>query len=443
MKVLLIDSGSYFLDFALRAREAGHEVRWFLGPLKGGEVSPVGDGFGFKKVSSWEPHMKWADMIVVSDNAKYTHFLESYRNQGFPIFGANKETTEWELDRNRGQEIMQASGINVIPSVEFKSYNEAIAYVKTNMKRYVSKPNGDAEKALSYVSKSPADLVFMLERWKRNNKLKDSFILQEFHEGIEMAVGGYFGPGGFNDYVLENFEHKKLMNDDKGVNTGEMGTVMKYMTFEQSRLAQEVLRPIEGELYRQGYTGYIDVAVIIDRKGEIWPLEFTSRFGWPLAQIVNSLHDSQDSCEWMYDLLHGFDSFFPSTQVSTGVVVAMPDFPYSRLTRKETTGFPLYGIKEEDWLCGDIHLAECMWDKAPVEENGKIIEKDMVVSAGDYTYIASGQASSISASIDRAYKNVKKVELPNSPIYRTDIGKRLEKQIPELQKNGFATDWVY
>lgn len=443
MKVLLIDPGSYFLDFALRCRESGHEVRWFLGPLAGGEVSPVGAGFGFKKVNSWEAHMKWADMIVVSDNAKYTYFLETWRKQGYPIFGANRSTTEWELDRNKGQEVMKKAGINVIPSVEFKNYNEAISYVKTNMKRYVSKPNGDAEKSLSYVSKSPADLIFMLERWKKNNKLKDSFILQEFHGGIEMAVGGYFGPGGFNNFVLENFEHKKLMNDDKGVNTGEMGTVMKYIPFEQSRLAEEVLRPIEGELYRQGYTGYIDVAVIIDKHGEIWPLEFTSRFGWPLSQIVNSLHETQDACEWMFDLLSGFDSFYPSTNVATGVVVAMPDFPYSRFTRKETTGFPLYGIKEEDYICGDIHLAECMYDKAPVEENGKIIEKDMVVSAGDYTFIASGTAPTISKSIDMAYKNIDKIELPNSPMYRTDIGKRLEKQIPELQKNGFATDWTY
>lgn len=443
MKILLIDSGSYFLDFALRLREWGHEVKWFLSKLKDGDKSPVGDGFGFHKVSSWEPHMKWADMIVVSDNAKYTHFLESWRNKGYPIWGANKETTEWELDRLAGQKIMEKCGIQTIPSTSFSSYNKAIEFVKTNMKRYVSKPNGDAEKSLSYVSKSPADMVFMLERWKNNNKLKESFILQEFHGGIEMAVGGYFGPGGFNNYVLENFEHKKLMNDDKGVNTGEMGTVMKYVELENSLLAKAVLEPIAPELFRQGYTGYIDVSVIIDKKGQIWPLEFTSRYGWPIAQIANSLHDTQDPCEWMLDTLNGFDSFRPSTQVCTGVVVAMPDFPYSRITRKETTGFPLYGLKEEDWLCGDIHLSECMWDVAPLEEDGKIVNKGAVVSAGDYVYTASGSGLTVEKSIERAYKNLEKVDLPNSPIYRTDIGKRLEKQLPELQKHGFASEWSY
>lgn len=443
MKVLLIDPGSYFLDFALRLRNDGHDVRWFIGPLKDGGRSPVGDGFGFTRVKDWEPSMNWADLIVCSDNAKYTHFLEGYRNKGYPIFGANKATTAWELDRQKGQEVMQRCGINTIPSVEFKDYNKAIEYVKKNMKRYVSKPNGDADKALSYVSKSPADLVFMLERWKRTGKLMDKFILQEFHGGVEMAVGGYFGPGGFNNYVLENFEHKKLMNDDKGVNTGEMGTVMKYVEFNKSQLAQLVLKPLEGELYRQKYTGYIDVAVIIDKQGEIWPLEFTSRFGWPLAQIQNSLHDTMDSAEWMHELLEGEDSFFPNTSVCTGVVVAIPDFPYSRLTRKEVCGFPLYGVKEEDYIGGDIHLAECMVDDAPVERNGKIVTEKHVVTAGDYVYIASGKGTTITKSCEKAYKNVSKIDLPNSPIYRTDISKRLEKQLPELQKHGFASEWEY
>ena len=44
MKILLIDASSSFLDFALRCEAAGHEVRIFIGPLKDGSRSPVGDG---------------------------------------------------------------------------------------------------------------------------------------------------------------------------------------------------------------------------------------------------------------------------------------------------------------------------------------------------------------------------------------------------------------
>src|ERR1017187_4111784 len=130
------------------------------------------------------------------------------------------------------------------------------------MKRYVSKPSGDADKALSYVSKGPADMIFMLQNWKLLGKNKAPFLLQEFTAGIEFAVGGWFGKNGFSQFFLENFEHKKLMNGEIGVNTGEMGTAMKYCTAEESLLAREVLLPLEGALFRAGYTGYIDVSVI-------------------------------------------------------------------------------------------------------------------------------------------------------------------------------------
>ena len=42
---------------------------------------------------------------------------------------------------------------------------------------------------------------------------------------------------------------------------------------------------------------------------------------------------------------------------------------------------------------------------------------------------------------DRAYKTIKnKIEIPNSIMYRTDIGCRLEKQLPELHSYGYCPD---
>src|SRR6202000_537986 len=108
---------------------------------------------------------------------------------GYNIFGPSKEAADWELDREIGQEVFRKHGIKVPPYKIFSNYDKAIEYVKKEDRRFVSKPSGDADKALSYVAKSPEDLVYMLTRWKANNKLKGEFILQEFIPGIEMAVG--------------------------------------------------------------------------------------------------------------------------------------------------------------------------------------------------------------------------------------------------------------
>lgn len=438
MKILLIDAHSFFLDFALRCEAEGHEVRVFMAKEKNGDRSDIGDGL-LTKVSDWKSSMKWADLITCCDNDKYINELESYRRDGFPIFAPNVEATKWEIDREYGQEILKSVGIECMDSVQFNNADKAIEFVKKNMKRYVSKPFGDDNKAMSYVSKDPDDMVFMLEDWKKKGKLKAPFMLQEFTAGIEMAVGGWFGRNGFSRYFLENFEFKKLMNGEIGPNTGEMGTAMKYCTAEESYLAQQVLLPLEGHLFRCGYTGYIDVAVIIDKKGRPLPLEFTSRYGWPLFQIQQALHP--DVANWMFDLLNGVDSFEPDTSIAIGVIVGMPPFPYEPYKKDELIGFPIWGMNEKNRF--HIHPAQMKLGKAPVMRGDKIVEESMLVTAGDYPLICSGVGSTVSKAKDKAYDILGSLKIPNSPLYRTDIGDRLEKQLPELQKLGYATSWEY
>ena len=438
MNILLIDVYSSFLDFAIRCKEYGHTIRWFQSKTKEGLPSKVGAGLGFQKVSDWEPHMKWADLVITSDNVKYIYHMERYRKMGVPIWGPNREVTEWELNRSKGQEILEAHGIKCMESIPFNNFDKAKAHVISTGKRYVSKPNADDNKALSYVSKSPADLVFMLDYWKKNSKLKPDFILQEFTPGIEIAVGGWFGKAGFSEYFLENFEHKKLMNDEVGVNTGEMGTVLKYT--KESNLAKDLLLPLEGELYRQGFTGFLDVSVIVAKDGTPYPLEFTSRPGWPLFQIQQAVHKG-DPAQWMLDSINGYDTFKPSEQVATGVVMAIPDFPYSRLTKKEVSGYPVYGWEKVPTK--NFHPAEMMIGNMPINDGDSVKYEDNYVTAGDYVCVVSGCADTVSESIERAYKNLKKIEIPNSPMYRTDIGKRIKEQLPELKQHGYCTDWKF
>ena len=79
-------------------------------------------------------------------------------------------------------------------------------------------------------------------------------------------------------------------------------------TPRKSLLADKVLKPLEDFLHGIGYSGYIDVNCIIDDKGNPWPLEFTTRPGWPLFQIQQALHLG-DPIQWMLDSLNGKDTF--------------------------------------------------------------------------------------------------------------------------------------
>src|SRR5674476_284011 len=440
MKILIIDSTGVGLDFALRCQNYGHEVRVFIKKNKDGTRCETGDGL-ITKVPHWESSMQCADYIFCTDNTFYIDMLDNYRAKGYPIFGPSMAANDWEQKRDVGAAVFERAGIPVIPSKKFSKYDEAIKYVIETNKRYVSKPIGDGDKSLSYVSKSPADLVFMLQKWKKTNAYKGEFILQEFRGGIEMAVGGWFGLGGFSKYWCENWEFKKLMNGDLGVATGEQGTVLRYT--DSSKLADEVLAPLEGQLHGLGYTGYIDVNCIIDDKGNAWPLEFTMRPGWPLFQIQQAVHKG-DPVEWMLDLMDGKDSFKPSEDIAIGVVISMPDYPYSRLTKKECSGYPLFGIEKED-LLKDVHASEIQCGCAPDMIAGKVaMDVPMYVTAGDYVCTVSATGKTVCEAKDKVYKTIKnKIDIPNSIMYRTDIGCRLEEQLPKLHDMGYCLDMKY
>lgn len=430
-RILIIDKGGYAVDWALRCMDDGHKVKVYIRQTD--KTRWIGRGM-VDLVADYREWKRWADLVFLPDNTMYVEEVEHWRREGIPIVGCNVECAKWELERGTGQNIFRRAGIEVPSSKVFTDYDAAIRFVKREMKRFVSKPDGDADKALSYCSKSPADMVFMLERWKKTNKLKRAFILQEFIPGTEMAVGGWFGPGGFNDGWCENWEFKKLMNDDLGVATGEQGTVLRVV--RKSKLADKVLKPVEVALEKAGYVGYIDVNCIIDEHGTPLPLEFTCRPGWPLFNIQQALHQG-DHAEWLMNLAEGRDSHnFLTDTIAVGVVLSIPDYPYSQFTCKEVTGIPIYGLQPS--IMSQISPCEMMMGEAPEEIDGKIVTAPMWVTAGDYVLVTHGTGETVLQAKNAAYRVMKHLSLPNSPMYRTDIGDRLKKQLPTLQAQGYA-----
>ena len=776
MKVLIIDPDKVGLDLALCAQDAGHKVRLWLSAERGACRSQVGDGL-VERVEEWQPSMRWADLIILTDCSKYQAALRPFFNRGFPIFGANEETSELELDRAKGQEILEAHGIETLPYVTFSNFDKAIAFAKKADRAYVVKPwGGTSDKALTYVSSGPADLVFKLERWKQEG-LKGDFMLQEKCEGIEMAASGWFGPGGWSEPIEECWEEKKLMNDGLGQNTGEMGCyddatevltyrgwklweevteedqlatlqggqlrfekpskivvydytgpmiywhnqtldicvtpnhqmyvnsqfdarkgvenfkfvlaedctqaqyalqrtavwegrpvsefsvegynytrggkqddfifnaeawarflgfyiaegwssdgqvcvaqshhekatkaeslirdlkipysrkenyfvfnnpalaqhlkplgrswekwvpqyikdspkeiieaflqgyalgdghtfakgyrifytcnerlagdvqelllkigrigivkcrdrrersntapdgheiIAKRLSYEvlerveksrswldkrdraiinysgkvycatvsshtlfvrrngkplwcgnttvrltkKSKLFDKVLKPLTKYLHACSYVGDIDVNCIIDTAGRPWPLEFTTRLGWPDWNIRSRLHEG-DPVEWMLDLLGGKDTLRVRYECAVGVVMAHGDFPYDHEAYECGCGFPITGVPRERSALALQAVAE---GNAPVEVGGQVKTMRTLVTAGDYVAVAVGCGPTVTAAQKSAYRVAWGVKWPSNRMFRTDISKRLKKELPLLQEHGYAMGLNY
>lgn len=445
-RLLLIDTCSNFLDLAMRAQEWGWDVLWWDKARKDGSRRTAGDGIVPRLVDYdllRTKYMDWADLIVLADNTAYLEMLDDYRARGYPIFGPSETAADLELDRALGQAAMKKAGLKIIPGVEFNDYDEAARFVEKNPNYLVSKPSGDADKALSYVAPNSAALLYMLERWSKNEKYaamakSEGFILQEKKTGCEMAVGGWFGPDGWSRFFYENFEFKKLMAGDLGPNTGEMGTLSMYV--RNSKLANIALKPMTKQLEALDYVGFIDVSGMVDDAGEFWPFEFTMRPGWPTTHNQVATHEG-DPVQWMLDKLNGRDTLeVKENMACVSVVLAIPDFPYSHFTTKEVSGIPVY-LNDADRHA--VHLSEVKMGEAFVDVGGLPVRMPCYVTAGDYVAVVTGVGETITGARRSAYATVRKIKMPADPFYRPDIGAgRLVKELELVQKHGFATGFA-
>lgn len=440
MKVLILDTDGEGMgvDIAMRIQEAEHETKYWLPPHRDGTSLPYGDGL-LNRPAEWEPEMDWADLIVLTGNSTYQSSLVEYFGRGYPIFGANPKSAELELDRGVGQSVLEYHGIDTLPFEVVDSAEDAIRHIAESGKAYVLKPwGGDADKAMTLVSRSAEDAIFTIQRWVEQGKFKGQLMLQEKVDGIEMGISGFFGPGGWASAIEESFEHKKFLNDDLGENTGEMGTVIRHV--EKSKLFAAMLEPLTEYLHRCNYVGDCAVNCIIDEEGKPWPLEFTMRLGWPDFCIRQSLIES-DPAEWMFDLVHGKDTLKVSPDIAVGVLMAHGDFPKGKDPMNTWSGYPISGISSGSRA--SLHFQQVMVGEAPVLKDGKVERVSKILTAGNYVLVASGTARTVSRAADRAYETAWGVKWPSNIMFRTDIGKRLEEELPLLQAMGFAKGMRY
>src|ERR1700734_4499085 len=103
------DDEGVAVDLAMRAQDAGHEVRYWLS-----KDHPVGDGL-IEKVKDWPDSLEWADLIIPTGNCDYPPGFDECFGAGYPILGTNPKAAQFELDRGEGMAILEYYGIAVAP----------------------------------------------------------------------------------------------------------------------------------------------------------------------------------------------------------------------------------------------------------------------------------------------------------------------------------------
>lgn len=424
MNLLLLDTDQWGLDFARRAAEAGHAVRWWQKPDEVHGQLHDGRGFpGLTKVTNWREQMAWAKsglVVNLCNDKRLTAELGRFADFGFPIFGPSPASAALEINRAKGMRALADAGVLVPEFQTYPNLQAAMQAAKKAQERQVFKTLGDNEdKALSYVAHDPDDMVHMIQHWiDRGLNVKGPVMLQEFKKGIEVGVSAWVGRKGFVSPWNVNFEFKKLMNEDYGPNTGEMGTVCAYVD-GASKLADMTLAKCEKLLVEAGHIGDVDLNAIVDENGDAWCLEWTCRFGFPSTPILLASHHG-DPIQWMKDALAGKESINVSHETSIGVLMCAPPFP-GKDPEAEAQGMRIQGIDEDFTNVSPIGIER---------KNGTLLTTNTVVC------VCTALGPDVHDAKDAVYATVEGIKFPNRMV-RTDIGARLEDELPRLHALGF------
>ncbi|MEK7076037.1 MAG: phosphoribosylamine--glycine ligase [Patescibacteria group bacterium] len=419
-KFLFISLESLSGDLAWKIKNEGHEVKCYIK-----QVSDEYDGI-LEKVPEWKSLTDWADVIVF-DDVGFGKEADQLRRAGKAVVGGSEYTDRLEEDREFGQTEMKRLGMLTLPSWNFSNYDEAIQFIKNNPGRYVYKPSGLSAgdfRGLLFSGKEEdgKDLYEILEQNKKvlEKRIKQ-FQLQKFASGVEVAISAFFNGNEFIYPINVNFEHKKLFPGELGEMTGEMGTAMFWS--DPNKLFRETTGKMEEGLRKTGYVGCIDINCMVNGRG-IYPLEYTSRFGYPTISIMME-GILNEWGEFLYALAnHQQYELKTKKGFQAGVVCVVPPFPYD--DRRSMEIYKDLSILFKKPTIDGIHLGDV-----------KIVDNTWRVAGNSsYVLVVTGSGTTMEEARKQTYGRIDNIMLINM-FYRTDIGATWSEDSDKLQTWGY------
>ena len=373
----------------------------------------------------WQQELGWVregaghgdEGLIIFESAIHGATQDALRREGFAVIGGSELGDRLEADRVFGQSALSAIGMTTAPIPRFTDFQSAATYVRERPGRYVLKFNGaDSERSRNFVGEMDdgADMLALLGLYEARAVpgAEVDFVLMKHLQGVEVGVGAYFNGHEFLQAACIDFEHKRFFPGDLGELTGEMGTIVSYRGSRP--LFERVLAPLAGMLRDGGYCGYINVNLIANEEG-LWPLEFTSRFGYPGFAICEALHT--EPWDAILARMARRDSLALGTVdgFASGVVLTVPPFPYRHGYEQLSKGLPVCLRKELGKPdLRHLHFAEV------AHVHGQLVTSG---SCG-YVGVATGIGATVQAANANALRVARGVVVPNLR-YRTDIGERV------------------
>ncbi|MFO0682176.1 MAG: phosphoribosylamine--glycine ligase [Sandaracinus sp.] len=233
------------------------------------------------------------DLVVVGPDAPVAMGLvDALAAIGIAAFGPVKAAARLEASKAFAKEVMAEAGIPTAAAKAFTDAAEAEAYVRSAGRPLVVKADGlcagkgvvvasDEAEAIAAIRSMLVDRVF--------GEAGATILLEDTLRGPEVSFHAICDGERFVSLAAAQ-DHKRLLEGDRGPNTGGMGAYSPTPMVDaamQARIEREVIAPLLTTMQRRGapFRGVIFVGLmIVDGAPQV--LEFNCRFGDPETEVL-------------------------------------------------------------------------------------------------------------------------------------------------------------
>jgi phosphoribosylamine---glycine ligase len=345
--------------------------------------------------------------------------VDLFDYEGIPIFGPTKNASVLETSKKYSKNFMNE---NFIPTAEFQTFNDsskAMDYVNKLDYNVVVKADGLASGKGVFVTNNKQEAFKAIDLLLNTSTFGESskeIIIEKKIIGEEVSIIAICDGKAF--MILEPCkDHKRIFDNDKGPNTGGMGSyspVSNISSEEINQFSKKIFEPTINGMIKNGspFKGFLYAGLLLEEKSrKPFVLEYNVRMGDPECQPLMMRMES-DLLEYIISVENqSIDSIKPikwKDKYSVCVVMASKGYP-----GKFKIGYNIRGFENTD-----------KEDLTIFHAGTKLNNSNKLVTNGGRVIGVTSLGNTIEEATIKSYKNVEKISWGNNQQhYRKDIAK--------------------
>lgn len=359
---------------------------------------------------------KQIDLVIVGPEAPLAAGLvDSLSAEGIRCFGPSQVAAQIEASKSFAKDFMARHNIPTAKYATFSKYDEAIGYLESIDYPIVIKASGLAAGKGVILPETDEEAKSTLEDIlvkKVFGEAGAEVVIEERMTGQEVSLM-VFTDGTSVVPMLPAQDHKRLLDGDKGLNTGGMGAYAPTPIFTSEMMneaVEKILKPAVQGMRSEGnpFVGVLYAGLMLTPNG-IRTLEFNCRFGDPETQVVLPLLET-DLIEIAAACADGNLANINiqwTNNAAVCVVLASKGYPEKVESGKVVTMEKL----PDDMVC---------FHAGTKTDNGNLI------TSGGRVFGLTAWADTIGQAIKVVYANIEKVDFTGKQ-YRNDIAHKALK----------------